>query len=229
MPDGSIIDPWDKAANPNNVAQPCPLLSGLWEMGAPALDKYDKAKSHHLTPKDSVHSFDHHVPAGLPSFVNSFYEWATFWLFVLGDCHDLVAMPKDVLKGFMLSWSVSLEFVNARSDALTSMLLMCACLIRLDVLEQNVKNERNGKGNHSHHGRRRHKYLIEKATGQIVLGDTQEMDADLYYFCRGVHVASGYLDEDHFQVDATRDRIEKHFDDWYAKEVHPRKIALHLA
>ena len=61
-PSGSLIDPLDKDLNPDNSAQPCPLLTGLWEMALPNGNEKHSANR----PKDDPRAFaarvlDYHV------------------------------------------------------------------------------------------------------------------------------------------------------------------------
>jgi len=96
-PSGFIIDPTDKELNPFNDAQPCPLLSGLFEMGAPTKNEEQTADK----SEDSPHAFDHRV---LDYHVDEYYDLVKRSL-LRGDCLDIaMEMPKEILRNFLLNW-----------------------------------------------------------------------------------------------------------------------------
>jgi len=207
-PIGSIIDPLNEEVNPQNIAKPCPLLTGLWRMGAPFSGKERRNKGH--SPSDSVHAFDHKVKQ---YHVDEFYDLATAYL-LNGDCnHMAMTMPRDILKGFMLSW--------------------------IDMIHQSAEDTermraKNGNGA-QRQARPLRQYVIDKVDGRIYESSHQQSDADDYYFCWGVQSAlnsAWSYDDDkdqQYSFDSIRDHIDGHFLKWYAEEVIPRNIAFNRA
>jgi len=203
---GSIIDPWDPVVNPRHDAQPCPLLTALWEMGAPSAES--RARVHKFwkhRPKDSIHAFDHRVGK---YYVKEFYNLATTYL-LEGDCKAMtMRMPKDTLKGFLMKW--------------------------IDILEQNAGNRPKAKGLPERISDEEStvKYVIDRVDGAIWLKDETEgalSDRD-YFWCDGLRSAMNYLWWDHgaltegFSFDLSRIHIRSHFNQWYSTKVHPKNV-----
>jgi len=202
-PDGTIIDPTIEEMNAHNVAEPCPLLTGLWEMGIPTSE--ERAKDHMFrqsVPQDNVHAFDRFVRS---YHVDNFYLLASAY-FLSGDCKEGVTMlEKNVLKNVIMKW--------------------------IDVVQQSAMDTekyRESEGERTF--AEPHHWVIDTSNGDVLPFEGKLMDPRRHISCWGIRSAFNtqwtYDDDPQqkYTTDTVRKHVEDYFDTWYTEVVHQTNV-----